>query len=389
MYVEWLVILLHLLFPRRILPHLRALITSSLLLAFPLMPLAQPAVPTPEAAPLSYLQCLLELDSAVALLGNETRRNLAAVTEAGSIAATIDYQNVDAGLAELEARCPALPQLAHNRGVLAARAEHWTEAVEHLERALSQDRRAAETQKLLQGIYDYQAAEAYARALDIPLNSTMPRLDWQDSTRLNADGEARDRGLLARGAPAAASTHPSGSDIDSLTDSEVDSGTDSKSSSPGKTSADSTAVSQAEGGADSNATASAETGNESLVDAPDVDATGMDAPAVTDRDQSDSQSETFMTLRSEATIEYELFSWWQALQSNDAPEDFYVDDMPVDAIGRSRRQHAGQPWQNIERVISFTALDAVALLTNERQQRTLLLLRLVGTRWKIYQETLP
>ncbi len=250
---------------------------------------------------MSYSRCLVELDSAVALATNETRRNLAAVTAAGSLAATIDRAAVDAGLAELEARCPGLPQLAHNRGVLAASAERWPEAVAHLERSLMQDPRAADTYRLLQNIYEYQASLAYSRALDTPINVRSPRLEWQDSTRLNADGKARLEGRLE--------------------------------------------------------------GREQSSDA------------------------VMQSLRSVSTLEYELFSWWQALRDAKGAEQFYVDEFPAASIRQSRRLHANARWEELQRDISFTAHDAVVVISNASRGQSLLLLRLVGTRWKIYQET--
>lgn len=268
-------------------------------MAWPIVLLAQsdPTGDEADVKPLSYAQCLVELDSTVALATNETRRNLAAVTAAGSLAATIDRTAVDAGLAELEARCPPLPQLAHNRGVLAASAERWPEAVAHLERSLLQDPRAAQTYQLLQNIYEYQASLAYARALDTPVNTRTPRLEWQDSTRLNADATAR------------------------------------------------------VAGAD-----------------PDAD-------------------EVLQSLRSVSTLEYELFTWWQALHSASGAEQFYVDGFPKASINQSRRLFVSKRWEEMQREITFTAHDAVVVLGDASRSRSLLLLRLVGTRWKIYQET--
>lgn len=263
------------------------------------MLLAQ-SVPTADDASLdtlSYSQCLAELDSAVALASNETRRNLAAVTAAGSLAATIDRPAVDAGLAELETRCPPLPQLAHNRGVLAASTERWPEAVAHLERSLLQDPRAADTFQLLQNIYEYQASLAYAKALDTPVNVRPPQLTWQDSTRLNADANARRD-----------------------------------------------------------------------VAEPEVD-------------------EIMQSQRSVSTLEYELFSWWQALHATTGAELFYVDDFPAGSIAQSKRFHATARWEELQREISFTASDAVVVISDAARSQSLLLLRLVGTRWKIYQET--
>ena len=258
---------------------------------------AQPQSTDENAKALSYSQCLVALDSAVALATNETRRNLAAVNAAGSIADTIDRQAVDSGLAELETRCPPLPQLAHNRGVLAASAERWPEAIAHLERSLLQDPRAAQTYQLLQGIYEFQASQAYAKALDTPVKASKPALEWQDSTRLNAEARLRSEGVT---------------------------------------------------------------------------------PYTSDR---------LLSLKTVSTLEYELSSWWQALHANRDAKLFYIDGYSTISIDRSRQSHANRPWQEIQREITFTANDAVAVIKEADSRSTLLLLRLIGTRWKIYQET--
>lgn len=234
-------------------------------------------------------QCLIELDATVALATNETVRNLAAVNAAGSVAATIDRPTIDARLAELEDQCPGMPQLAHNRGVLAARTNRWPEAIAHFERSLQMDHRAADTYRHLQEIYEYEAAAAYAKALDSPVKVPEPTLNWQDSGKLNADAVTAD----------------------------------------------------------------------ALVD----------------------------PLQSLGTVEYELFAWWNALRNENGLSDHYVDDFPAAAIRQSRQFFAAGNWESMQRKISFTASDAVVVLKDSRQNHTLLLLRLVGTRWKIYQET--
>ncbi|WP_430877147.1 hypothetical protein [Granulosicoccus sp. 3-233] len=276
-------------------------LTSLLLLAaiLPCQLLAQSGSTTDDVPveALPYSQCLVELDSIVSLASNEIRRNLAAVTAAGSLAATIDRPAVDAGLAELEARCPSLPQLAHNRGVLAASVERWPEALAHLERSLLQDPRAADTYRLLQSIHEYQASLAYAKALDTPFNVRPPDLEWQDSTRLNADARARVEG------------------------------------------------------------------------------------------RAHSHDDIEQSLRSVSTLEYELFAWWQALHTARGIEQFYVDDFPPESIRESKRRHANERWDDLQREISFTASDAVVVIETASRRQSLLLLRLVGTRWKIYQET--
>ena len=242
-----------------------------------------------EVQTLTRGECLVELDAAVALASSETVRNLAAVRAAGSIAATIDRPTVDARLAELEKQCPDLPQLAHNRGVLAAKSDRWPEAVAHFERALKMDDRAADTYRHLQQIYERQAADAYAKALGSPVEAPQPTLDWQDSTVLNADADTA-RTLVS-------------------------------------------------------------------------------------------------SLQSISTLEYELFDWWQALRTDKGLEEHYVNDFSAASIRLSRQNFGNKNWDDMQRDITFTASDAVVILTDIGQNRTLLLLRLVGTRWKIYQET--
>jgi hypothetical protein len=88
-----------------------------------------------------------------------------------------------------------------------------------------------------------------------------------------------------------------------------------------------------------------------------------------------------------STVEYELYAWWQAMQSADKLSDFYVNDFPSKAVGRGIQRLLEQKWNNLQREIAFTAQDAVVVLSDPLQNRTLVLLRLVGARWKIYQET--
>jgi hypothetical protein len=242
-----------------------------------------------ESASLTAERCESELDSIVALLTAETARNMALESAAGSLAAAVDHASLDRHLAQLEDRCPSLPQLAHNRGVLAARTNRWTEAIAHFQRSLQQDGRAADTYRTLQQIFEHRAAEAYARALDTPVSVPAPTLHWQDSTDLNAHEDAG-------GTPAHA-------------------------------------------------------------------------------------------LQTIPTLEYELYAWWQALQNAVGLEEHYVDGFPPEAIHLSREHFANRFWDDMQREIAFTAQDAVAVISDAFHNRTLLLLRLVGTRWKIYQET--
>ena len=89
-----------------------------------------------------------------------------------------------------------------------------------------------------------------------------------------------------------------------------------------------------------------------------------------------------------STVDYELYDWWHtALQANNQGRQAHY------VIGYSAPV-AAQPnqadWQSVQREISFTAQDAVAVLTHQENGQsvsTLLLMRLQGNRWKIYQET--
>jgi len=222
---------------------------------------------------LSKQDCMTELDASVAMASNE-QGNTALVEQR---------------LAKLESRCKGFPQVAHNRGVLAAQADNWPEAIEHFERSLQQDSRAAMTYRHLQQIYEYRAAAAYSKALNTPVEVPFPTFELQTSALWNTD-------------------------------------------------------------------------NRQL-----------------DSDRSD--------LHSISTIEYELFAWWQAQQNSIGIRDFYSDDFSPAAIRLARRTHANKQWQDMHREIAFTARDVVVVLSDAYHHRTLLLLRLEGNRWKIYQET--
>lgn len=100
--------------------------------------------------------------------------------------------------------------------------------------------------------------------------------------------------------------------------------------------------------------------------------------------ESSLDSSQFHTI---STVEYELYAWWQAIQSKRDVAEHYVDDYPEAAISLSQREFAGKQWTDVQREIAFTANDVVVVLSDTEKQRTLILMRLVGTRWKIYQET--
>ncbi len=228
---------------------------------------------SPLTAAQPLINCAAELDAAVSLASNTD----------------YDAAALQRRFANLEARCTHFAQLAHNQGVLAARDNQWPQAIVHFERALEKDSRAAATHQHLKQIFEYRAAQAYARALDTPLQAPAPELQLQDSGKHNAD-------VLQTQLP-------------------------------------------------------------------------------------------FHELRNITTIEYELFAWWQAHKNWIGIHAHYVDDYNIDAIKLSRQSYINKRWPDTKREIAFTANDAVVVLSDSIQAHTLLLMRLVGTRWKIYQET--
>ncbi len=219
------------------------------------------------------INCAAELDSAVTMASNTD----------------YDKHALQARFVNLESVCPDFAQLAHNQGVLAATDNQWPQAIAHFERALKKDKRAADTHRHLKQIFEYRAAQAYARALDTPLKALPPELTLQDSGKHNAE-------VFQNQTP-------------------------------------------------------------------------------------------FNELRDIATIEYELFAWWQAHQNWTGIRAHYVDNYNIEAIKLARQDHLSRQWPDTRREIAFTANDAVIVLSDSTQAHTLLLMRLVGTRWKIYQET--
>jgi len=217
--------------------------------------------------------CLTQLDATVALAKEQSD----------------DDGYLESRFAQLERQCPDLPHFAHNQGVLAAQAERWNDAINHLDRSLQLDPRASMTYRHLQDIFEHRAAQAYARALKTRIPTQPPVLALQQSTHQNAE-----------------------------------------------------------------------------------------------TDLSESRNRQFRTI---STVEYEMFAWWQSIQNKAGTEDFYVLDFPTNAIGLGTRKLTQQGWDELQREIAFTAEDAVVVLSDPEQNRALLLLRLVGNRWKIYQET--
>jgi len=87
-------------------------------------------------------------------------------------------------------------------------------------------------------------------------------------------------------------------------------------------------------------------------------------------------------------VDYELYDWWVAAANNNREGVLahYVRGYPAPDIAA----RANINWDQVQREISFTAEDAIAVLTHSEKGETvstLLLLRLQGNRWKIYQET--
>jgi len=97
-------------------------------------------------------------------------------------------------------------------------------------------------------------------------------------------------------------------------------------------------------------------------------------------------------LHTVGTIEYELYAWWQTRHDERQDiQEFYVNNYPAVSIELALERYVDIDWDNIKREIAFTQEDAVVVLSEDSQEvaqeKTLLLMRLEGNRWKIYQET--
>ena len=92
-------------------------------------------------------------------------------------------------------------------------------------------------------------------------------------------------------------------------------------------------------------------------------------------------------LRNVATIEYELYAWWQSQQNLQGIREHYVSDYDMEVIEQARQQHLRRQWPTLKREIAFTANDSVVVLSDSAGAYAMLLMRLEGNRWKIYQET--
>lgn len=116
------------------------------------------------------------------------------------------------------------------------------------------------------------------------------------------------------------------------------------------------------------------------------------------QDSSDLNSDSLRLQRERSelhtvgTIEYELFAWWQI--RHDERQDVrehYVSDYPEVSILQASERFKDIDWDDMQREIAFTQEDAVIVLSDvsvdDASDKTLILMRLEGNRWKIYQET--
>ena len=121
-------------------------------------------------------------------------------------------------------------------------------------------------------------------------------------------------------------------------------------------------------------------------------------PDYTFQNSSDQNSDSLRLQRERAelhtveTIEYELFAWWQT--RHDERQDVrehYVSNYPEVSIVQAIERFGDTDWDDMKRDISFTQEDVVIVLSDvsrkDVSEKTLLLMRLEGNRWKIYQET--
>ena len=97
-------------------------------------------------------------------------------------------------------------------------------------------------------------------------------------------------------------------------------------------------------------------------------------------------------LHTVGTIEYELYAWWQT--RHDERQDVrehYVSNYPEVSVERALERFANIDWNDMKREIAFTQQDAVVVISDvsadDASEKSLLLMRLEGNRWKIYQET--
>ncbi len=88
------------------------------------------------------------------------------------------------------------------------------------------------------------------------------------------------------------------------------------------------------------------------------------------------------------TVDYELYAWWTAAAQSLTSQwlEHYSPGYPP----AQNDDAQNISWNDVGRDISFTAQDAVVVLSyqlNNIEKRTLLLMRLQNNRWKIYRES--
>ncbi len=94
-------------------------------------------------------------------------------------------------------------------------------------------------------------------------------------------------------------------------------------------------------------------------------------------------------LHSDTTVEYELYSWWNAAADGKLEPwlEHYVAGYPPVENGDAQVVS----WDAVTRDISFTTQDAVVILkysVAEQQKQTILFMQLQQDRWKIYREVM-
>lgn len=97
---------------------------------------------------------------------------------------------------------------------------------------------------------------------------------------------------------------------------------------------------------------------------------------------------TKTTLHNVPTVDYELYSWWNAAATDELPA--WLEHYSTGYPPQENTDANVVSWDDVGRNISFTAQDAVVVLSyqlNSIEKRTLLLLRLQNNRWKIYRES--
>jgi tetratricopeptide (TPR) repeat protein len=100
-------------------------------------------------------------------------------------------------------------------------------------------------------------------------------------------------------------------------------------------------------------------------------------------------SDELSDLHTNATVEYELYSWWHAAADGQLEPwlEHYVAGYPPVENGDAQVVN----WDSVNRDISFASQDAVVILKYtlaEQTKQTILFLTLEQERWKIYREVL-